>query len=179
MAKEVWKNIEGYEGLYQVSNFGNVKTLKRKVQHGNCFYTREERILKQSKDKYGYCVVGLSRNKATKTYKVHRLVAEAFIPNTDGFPQVNHKDFDRANNNTENLEWCDVQYNTQYSVHRRAIVRNNRNAGFSGEKNIHFRNGVYRVQIRNRKIKVSKYFKTLESAICYRNEVLNGIGYTI
>ena len=77
---EIWRDIEGYEGLYKVSNFGNIK---------NCL---SGRILKLSNDKDGYKIIGLHKNGVYKTYKVHRLVAQEFIPNPQNFPFVNHKD---------------------------------------------------------------------------------------
>ena len=105
---EIWKPIKGYEGLYEVSNFGRIKSLK----------FGKERIIKGSKDKYGYLQVGLSKNNKSKTFKVHRLVAEAFIDNTDNLPQVNHKDENPSNNVVSNLEWCDAKYNCNYGSHR-------------------------------------------------------------
>ena len=82
MKKEIWKDILGYEGLYQVSNFGRVKSTK----------FGKERILKLTKDKDGYLIVNLYKNNKSKTLKVHRLVAEVFLPNPYNLPQVNHKD---------------------------------------------------------------------------------------
>lgn len=105
MKKEYWKPVVGYEGLYEVSNFGRVKSLK----------FGKERILKQ-KIRGGYYSVGLSKNGIVKTYQVHRLVAEAFIDNTDNLPQVNHKDENKLNNSVDNLEWCDAQYNCNYGT---------------------------------------------------------------
>ena len=86
---EIWRDIKGYEGQYQVSNLGNVKSLPRLVHALNRsdFYIKE-RILKQCNHKKGYLVVPL----AGKVYLVHRLVADAFIPNPDNLPQINHKD---------------------------------------------------------------------------------------
>lgn len=117
MKKEIWKDILGYEGLYQVSNFGRVKSLK----------FGKERILKLTKDKDGYLIVNLYKNNKSKTFKVHRLVAEAFIPNPDNLPQVNHKDEDKSNNIVSNLEWCDVKYNQNYGTRNKRIGKSNTN----------------------------------------------------
>lgn len=105
--EEKWKNIVGYEGLYQISNLGNIKSLNYKN-------TDEEKILKTKKNRGGYLLVGLYKNGKQKYYTVHRLVAEAFIPNPNNLPQVNHKDEDKTNNRVENLEWCSPQYNINY-----------------------------------------------------------------
>ena len=92
-----WKDIPGYEGLYQVSNLGEIKSL------GNG-KTRKEKILRLTKDKYGYLYITLSENGKLKKFKVHRLVAMAFIPNPNNYTQINHKDENRSNNRVENLE---------------------------------------------------------------------------
>lgn len=105
---EEWRDIKGYEGKYQVSNLGKVRSLKNKN-------ILEARILKQYK-RYGYCLVHLSLKGIEKNKRVHRLVAEAFIPNPYKLPHVNHKDFDRENNKVENLEWCTQDYNNKYSM---------------------------------------------------------------
>ena len=105
MKKEYWKPVVGYEGHYQVSNFGRVKSIK----------FGKEIILKQ-KIKGGYYYVNLSKNGILKTYLVHRLVAEAFIDNTDNLPCVNHKDEDKTNNSVDNLEWCTQSYNINYGT---------------------------------------------------------------
>lgn len=93
--EEIWKNIKGYEDLYQVSNKGRVKSLK----------FGKEKIMK-FRIGSGYCKLGLNKDKKQKQFRVHRLVAEAFLPNENKFPVVNHKDRNRSNNNVENLEWC-------------------------------------------------------------------------
>ena len=114
---EIWKDIEGYEGLYEVSNLGNVKSLNK----------RKGRILKPIKDHFGYLRVNLY-NSEYKIHKVHRLVAEAFIPNPNNYPIINHKDEDKTNNRVENLEWCDHKYNNNYGTvreRRRKTATNN------------------------------------------------------
>ena len=111
MKKEYWKPIKGYEGLYEVSNLGRVKSLK----------FGKERMLKVSKDKKGYLHVVLCKENILKTYYVHRLVAEAFIDNTDNLPCVNHKDENPQNNVVSNLEWCDAKYNLNYGTRNKRI----------------------------------------------------------
>ena len=106
---EIWKNIEGYEGLYQVSNEGMIKSLGNNK-------TRKEKILKPVENKDGYLYVKLCKNCEYKNYFIHRLVADAFIPNQDNLPEVNHKDEDKTNNRVENLEWCNRKYNVNYGT---------------------------------------------------------------
>lgn len=110
MEKEIWKDIPNYDGLYKISNFGNVKSFNNKTNH------KKPIILKQTIDrKNGYLTVSLSKNKEKKTYRVHRLVANAFIYNSDNYPCVNHKDGNKLNNNYNNLEWCTYQQNIIHS----------------------------------------------------------------
>ena len=103
---EIWKDIEGLEGLYQVSNLGNVRSLN--FRQSGMPHNLSLRIRKRD----GYVTVNL-RNK---TRIVHRLVAQAFIPNPKDLPQVNHKDEDKTNNCVNNLEWCTCKENIRYSV---------------------------------------------------------------
>lgn len=110
---EVWKDIKDYEGFYQGSNWGRVKSLERIDCIG---HHRKERILKPKKDKYGYLQVNLWKNGKKKTFTVHRLVTEAFIPNPNNLPCINHKDECKTNNNVNNLEWCDNKYNNAYGT---------------------------------------------------------------
>ena len=107
---EEWRPVVGYEGLYEVSNIGQVINIK--TGH----------ILKQHKDKDGYWVLSLKRDKY-KTYFAHRLVAQAFIPNPDNLPMVNHKDEDKTNNNVDNLEWCTAKYNSTYGTARERAAK--------------------------------------------------------
>ena len=124
MNTEIWKDIKGYEGLYQVSNFGRVKSLPRTIisqNHFNFFQkTIKEKILSAPKSA-GYPIVTLYKNGVSKIYKVHRLVTETFIPNPNNLSQVNHKDEDKTNNCVENLEWCDSKYNVNYGTRNKRI----------------------------------------------------------
>lgn len=108
---EIFKDIEGYEGIYQVSNLGNVKSLR----------FGKEKILKPVKDGKKYLCVILYKQGKHKQYKIHRLVAQAFIPNSQNLPQINHKDEDKTNNQVNNLEWCDCQYNIDYSQSKQVL----------------------------------------------------------
>ena len=94
---EIWKDIKGFDGLYQISNLGNVKSLKRK-------YRKNEIFIKKHKDKNGYTFVALSKNNISKNFLVHRLVAQAFIPNPDNLLEINHKNEIKDDNRVENLE---------------------------------------------------------------------------
>lgn len=107
--QEIWKDIKGYEGLYQISNLGNVKSL-------NYRNTRVKKNLTPKINKDGYLWVELRKNTIPKPLLVHRLVGMEFIPNPNNYPEINHKDENKANNNVENLEWCTRTYNVLYSL---------------------------------------------------------------
>jgi hypothetical protein len=119
--EEVWKDIAGYEGLYQVSNIGRVKSLPKMcgVRYN------EERILKPCADKDGYLSVTLSNNYKMKHFKVHRLVAEAFLENEENLPIINHKDLCVTNNCVDNLEWCSWSYNNTYKERAERTAKKN------------------------------------------------------
>lgn len=119
MNEELWKVIKGYEGLYQISNYGNVKNKKGK-------------LLKLRKDKYGYSIAYLYKNRIMKCKKAHRLVAQAFIPNPDNKPQVNHINGDKTDNRVENLEWCtngeNIRHSWENNLHKKVFGSNHANA---------------------------------------------------
>lgn len=112
---EIYKDIVGYEGLYQVSNLGNVKSLGNNK-------TRKDKILKPAKHSKGYLIVCLSKQGKHKLHKIHRLVAQAFIQNPNNYQQINHKDENPANNQVNNLEWCDCQYNINYGTRNQRVA---------------------------------------------------------
>ena len=116
--EEVWKDIEGYEGYYQVSSIGRVRSVDRYVNHGGKsgkgLSLKNGRILKPTLSGKGYPSVMLSKNSKPKRMLVHRLVAEAFIPNPYNYDEINHKSEVKTENFVENLEWCDRKYNNNY-----------------------------------------------------------------
>lgn len=116
--KEVWKDIPGYESLYQVSSLGNVRSCEHVCTHpksktGTCI--RKSRILHQCDDTSGYYRVTIQVNKLRADYNVHRLVAEAFIPNPDNLISVNHKNGNKHDNSIDNLEWMSYSDNTRHA----------------------------------------------------------------
>lgn len=132
MSDEVWKDIKGYEGNYQVSNKGRVKAVSHKVKRGFCTCMTEEKILtaKKKRSNVGdfYFFFHLCKNGVFKNFYLHRLVAESFISNPDNLPQVDHIDGNKANNDASNLRWCtQIQNmnneNTLYKSNRLVKVR--------------------------------------------------------
>ena len=104
--EEIWKDIKGYEGLYQVSNLGRIYSIPRFGTKGG--------ILKQFTNGHGYATVSLFKDKCLKTYLVHRIVGNHFLENPNNLPQLNHKDENRKNSCVTNLEWCTCKYNNNY-----------------------------------------------------------------
>ena len=126
MIEEMWKDIKRYEGLYQVSNYGYVRSLnktKEVVNHNKKYIkTIKGKELKCSFHN-GYRTVGLTKNGTMKTLYIHRLVAEAFIPNSNNYTIVNHIDEDKSNNYYKNLEWCTCKYNNNYGNKLKNMIK--------------------------------------------------------
>lgn len=122
MEKEVWKDIEGYEGLYQVSNFGRVKAMQKLVGRGKQ-YMMPERIVTAQKTPNGYLRLHLDRDSRRSYFSVHRLVANAFVPNHNHFAHVNHKNEVKTDNRACNLEWCTPKYNSNYGTRNTKISK--------------------------------------------------------
>ena len=120
--KEIWKEINEYPN-YMVSNMGRVKSLDKYVRSkNNSIALKKGRILKPSVNKIGYLLIGLWKNGKQKFFTIHRLVAKAFVPNPNNYPQVNHKNEIKDDNRAENLEWCDAKYNNNYGTRLEKIT---------------------------------------------------------
>lgn len=170
--KELWKDIKDYEGYYQISNFGRVKSLNRIVKRNSKFgdLHLKEKILVQTPDKYGYpCVTLRRKDKVIQSIKVHRLVANHFIPNPKNKPTVNHKDGDKTNNHINNLEWATRKEQTIHAIH---TGLNTSRVGLSGSDNYAYgkRGGlsfnaipVYQIDKNTNKI-ISEYGSMIEAA---------------
>lgn len=114
---EIWKDVPNYEGLYQASNLGNVRSLDRVIKlYNGGKYIRKGVVLKQSKNHQGYMRVNLLKNGKNKVTAVHRIVASTFIENPYCFKEVNHKNEIKDDNSVENLEWCTQEYNKTYGT---------------------------------------------------------------
>ena len=177
--QEIWKDINGYEGLYQVSNLGRVKSLDRRARNHKNGSTRfvKGQMITATGNGNGYKIVGLRYQRKRENRYVHRLVAEHFIDNPDDKKYINHIDYDTSNNCVENLEWCTQKENIIHSKDHMCKPRNKFKPSNTGEKYIGKRskNGkysCYRVNIP--RMKICKQFKTLPEAIEYRDNVLKG-----
>lgn len=115
MEQEIWKDVNGWEGQYQVSNFGNVRSLDKVIRQFYGSRTIKGRQLKPQKTKWGYLLVTFSNKQNHKAYSVHQLVAKAFIPNPQNKPEVNHLNGVKTDNSVNNLEWCTEHENIRHA----------------------------------------------------------------
>lgn len=117
----MWRDIKDFEGYYQISDSGEVRSLERiRLSKNGCICPVKERILKPSIDKNGYRKITLMKNGKYYYYRICRLVALAFIPNPSNYPVVNHKNEIKDDDRVENLEWCSFAYNTRYSIYKQS-----------------------------------------------------------
>lgn len=152
MENEIWKDVPNYEGYYQVSNLGNVKSLSRKRKAGieNVFAILKERYLTPKDNKHGYLYVDLSKEKNVKRFYIHRLVLMAFLDNYDGSKEVNHINEIKSDNRLCNLELCNHKYNANYGTKiertkatmikndsiNKIIMKRNLNGSYGAEKSV-------------------------------------------
>ncbi len=120
MKEEIWKDVEGYEGRYQVSNLGRIKSLARYIETtsrwgGNFYLLRKERIMKPGKSPNGYRIVTFHTDGKPKHFTVHRVVAMCFLPNPNNLESINHKNGNKEDNSAHNLEWCTHQENVLHA----------------------------------------------------------------
>lgn len=152
MKFEIWKDIKDYEGIYQVSNYGEVKRLpytkENNLTKTTSYY--KERVLCENSSGNNYKYVMLCKNDKTIKYYVHRLVAEAFIPNPENKPQVNHKDGNKLNNIADNLEWCTRSENMKHAFKNHLINMNTQKKKQSELRNIKIARKVRLLNAKNR-----------------------------
>ena len=169
---EVWKDIKGYEGVYQVSNYGNVRSLKKWDLNKRAFIDAKT-LIKPTDNGNGYDIIGLRIITKRKNFYVHRLVAEAFLDNPRNLKYVNHKDYNKKNNYVDNLEWCTQKENVAHSINHmkkpKGIIHNK-----TGEKYIHYKPKRKRYIVVVKK----KYYgtsKTLDGAVKIRDRILKEV----
>lgn len=143
LPNEEWRDIVGYEGLYQISNMGRVKGLPRISHFGNRTKRIPTRILKPTISKRGYYVIGLSKDSKTKTYTIHRLLMKAFVPNPENKRAIDHIDTNKLNNSLSNLRWCTDKENSNNEItkekNRANGLRMWEEGCFDNRNNTHYR----------------------------------------
>lgn len=168
--EEIWKDIKGYEGLYQISNLGRVKSISRSIKLKKYTKISDDTIMKLDLNKSGYLYVSLCKNGKYKKCRVHRLVAEEFVDKPNGKNVVNHKDYNKTNNCSSNLEWVTNEENYDYlrkNMRKRHNVKTN-----TGERYISYskKKNRYRITIDGKEYRKCK---SLDEAIKERDKLLN------
>ena len=175
---EKWIDIPGYEGWYQVSNCGNVRSVDRVIEqwsrYGHPIQRKiKGRLVTPTDNGYGYQIVGLRRNQERENKYVHRLVAEAFIENAANLPEVNHKDYDKTNNKVSNLEWVSRLDNIGHSIPHMRGPRKGARLPKTGYKYISMEEGKYRLCIHLHGIRFDRRYDTLQEALERREVIMS------
>jgi hypothetical protein len=173
---EIWKDIKGFEGLYQVSNTGLVKSMKKEWISGrsNAVLKKEESILKHSINSGGYCNLVLRKNGKYKTISIHRLVAIHFIENTDNYECVDHIDGNKLNNHFSNLRWCTKRQNNSFE---NKIFKKDKSSIYTGVRLHKFGKWQARIVVNKKQISLGYFDKEEEAAeayINYTNQLIKG-----
>lgn len=174
--QEFWKDVKGYEGLYQVSNLGNVRTVQHvTIRKNGVSLTVPAKELKPGIDSGGYKLVVLANGSSTRSMRIHRLVADAFVenPNPERFTFINHKDEDKLNNVYTNLEWCTNAYNLKYGTAMQRMAEKIRGRTLSKEHCMHISESLRgrvspmkgRHQTESAKLKISKSMKAYRAKL--------------
>lgn len=173
---EIWKDIKNYKGLYQVSNIGRVKSLDHIRQNRDGLTCISKgKLLNPGKDNKGYMIVVLSKNGKTKTYRIHRLVAESFIDNPNNYKCVNHKDENKANNNIDNLEWCTYKYNNNYGTKPQKISKGNSKKVNQYDKELNFIKQWGSMAEAEKKLNIKR--ASVNISACCKNKLKSAYGY--
>lgn len=173
-----WKKVKGYEGLYEVSNAGHVRSVDRYVKCNHGVAKRSGKTLKETERRKGYLCVNLSKNGKSRSVEIQRIVATAFLPNPEGLPCVNHKDENKKNNSAENLEWCTYAYNNNYG-NRKAKCREKTTNGKMSKKIFQYsRDGELLNEFPSLAEAHRRYgFDASKISLCARNKRKSAYGY--
>lgn len=178
MQREEWADIKGYEGWYQVSTMGRVRSVDRKIEQWsryghNIIRNVKGKVLSATDNGNGYLIVGLAKNQQGENRYVHRLVAETFIENQENLPEVNHIDFDKHNNAIDNLEWVSRIENIHHSISNMCVPKKMKLPG-TGERFITKKKNKYRLMVQRKGMQYEKLFPTLQEAVEAREVLLGG-----
>jgi hypothetical protein len=166
---EKWKDVAGYEGYYQISNFGRVRSLDRNETNINNVTRKLKGSLKSTFiNQHNYVLVTLSKNNENKAFCLHRLVAEAFISNPNNLDEVNHKDRNKRNNFLSNLEWCTSRENTHHA--RTKMISTSKYIGVSYSPNDKINPWVSRITINGKVKYIGRYLNEKLAYKAYLNE---------